>query len=773
MTKTEGNKDTKTKTLRATISIIIRGGPIRVNVKQPTKPVMLKGMHLPAEARFIFRDPTDYSSKYDNHPISIEFFFGENGREINDTFLGSFPLQEFLPEVAGSRNIELKLTVSANQILSISLFQVIPQKYEHVGFIDISTLEPPEIELNTDVDKSDNFKKAYQDIMEMVKNPQPRQIGISRRGNDIEQDVTISFDEALHGCSKTIEIIGTQTCHECTGDGTASGKTLSSCTDCQGTGWAKEIVGEKYRFTACATCQGNGLVNIHPCPTCYGNGWVRIKRSIELQIPAYFDSGAIVCILYQGEPGRFGGLPGHLQITVNVAPHALFTRSGRDIYIDLPLCQSITKQGGRFRVPGLQRETSFVLDLPIGTRTDMVFQVSENEEYSFFVRVKTYRSAFLFMMPKTRRQIDLIKERLGDVNIEIPSVDESVLDEKILHPQSPPQPMAPSQEKSAQQAEFYTRRGMIYADKGYREHALSDFNMALELNPECTSAYDKRGALYMSQKEPEKALADLNKVVELAPHNAEYLYHRGILRHLQRDASKALNDYAKALELDSTNAEIYESRGKVYTLQKNLEASLADFNKALELDPTRAESYYQRGLIYQYKNNLAMAIVDLDTAVELDPENVSIRDHRAQVYIQLDDLEKALDDANRLVEKQPINPGAYNNRGYIYYLQKEYAKALDEYNKALKLDPNFIHAYGNRGKTYLELALFKQAIEDFNRLLSSHTGEAWCYLWIGRAYQGLGMKKKSLEYCQKALETSSYSELQKEVQNLLSDLDLE
>ena len=263
--ETESNQTAKTRILRATISTITKGGPIRVNTYQATKPVLLKGMQLPAEARYIFKDPTDYSSKFRNHPISIEFFFGENGWENYDTFLGSFPLQEFLPEVIGSRNLEIKLTVSTNQILGISLFHTIPKNYEHIGYIDISNLNPPAIKPDTKVDASENIKKAYQNIMEMVKSPQPRQAGISRRGKDLVQDVTISFDEALHGGSKEIKTIGTKTCRACNGNGTESGKTLSPCSICQGTGWAKEMEGTKYHFTVCTKCQGDGVVNIHPC----------------------------------------------------------------------------------------------------------------------------------------------------------------------------------------------------------------------------------------------------------------------------------------------------------------------------------------------------------------------------------------------------------------------------------------------------------------------------------------------------------------------------
>jgi tetratricopeptide (TPR) repeat protein len=775
---TEDDQIGKTRSLRATIGIITRGGPITVNTYQDTKPVMLKGMQLPAEACYSFKDPTDHSSNLVNHPISIELFFGENGEEDSDISLGKFQLQEFLPPFASSTNIELRLAVSSDQILSITLLDAIPQRSRSIGFVDISALDPPAIKPTPKVDASEDFKKTYQHLLEMVENPQPRQTGNPRRGRDLAQDVTISFGEALHGGSKDIEVVGTQTCPACTGSGTVSGRTLCPCPDCMGTGWAREMKetsdGPQYRLTVCTTCRGDGLVNTYPCPTCRGNGWVRIKRSFTLQIPAHIDSGAVICILNQGEPGQFGGLPGHLRITVDVAAHPFLTRSGRDICVELPVSASIAKQGGRLRVPALEMGHSFLLDLPAKTRSNAVFRVSENEAYSLIARIETYRPAFLSMRPNINQRIQAIREWLGGADIETPTADESDLDERVLTAAVPAMAgSTPAPGRSTHQAGFYTRRGMIYAEKGDRDRSLADFNMALELDPEYASAYDHRGAWYVIQREPGKALADMNRALELAPNNAEYYYHRGMLQHIQEDWAKALADYTKALELDSTNAEIYESRGKVYTLQSDLEAALADFNRALELDPTRVYCYHQRGVMYQHKNDLARTIADFTKALELDPGNDQVRSDRGQVYVQLNDLENALADASKLAEKHPENARAYNNRGYIYYLQGDFAKALADYDKALELDPRFAYAYNNRGKTYLKQTRYRQAIEDFDRSLLLHPGDSWLYLWVGQAYRGLGEKKKAIEYCQKASHTCQNPELRQEAHRLLSDLGLE
>ncbi len=776
--KTEDDQIGSTRSLRAAIGIITRGGPITVNAYQPTKPVMLKGMQLPAEAGYGFKDPTDYSTRYVNHPISIELFFGENGMEESDVSLGDYPLQEFLPPYVSSRGIELRLAVSADQILSITLLDAMRQRGRSIGFVDISALDPPAIKPMPEVDASEGVERTFQQLMEMVENPQPRQTGHPRRGKDLAQEVTISFDEALHGGSKDIEVVGTQTCPACTGSGTASGRTLCPCPDCMGTGWARETkgtsAGPRYRLTVCTTCRGDGLVNTHPCPTCRGNGWVRIKRPFTLKIPAYIDSGAVICILHQGEPGTFGGRPGHLRITVEVAGHAFLTRSGRHICVDLPVSASLAKHGGRLRVPALEMGHSFLLDLPAKTRSNAIFRVSENEAYSLTARIETYRPALLSMRPNIHERIRAIREWLGGADIEIPTAGDSDQAERTSTAAAPAMTgSTPAPGRSTQQAEFYTRRGIIYAEKGDRDHSLADFNMALELDPEYASAYDHRGAWYMGQREPGKALADMNRALELAPDNAEYYYHRGMLHHLREDLAKALADYAKALELDPTNAEIYESRGKMHTLRNDLEAALADFNRALELDPTRVYCYHQRGTMYQHKNDLAKTIADFTKALELDPGNDLLRSDRGQVYLQLNDLENALADMNKVVERNPKNARAYNNRGYLFLRQNDLERALVDYNKALELDPKLGPACTYRGQTYLKMSRFVQAAEDFNRSLLLQPGDMYVHLWLGQAYQGMGEGKKAIAQFQEVMKSSDRPELRQQARGHLAELGVE
>jgi tetratricopeptide (TPR) repeat protein len=786
--KTEYNKTGETGNLRATISILTRGGPFKVNVYQSTNPVLLRDIELPAEASYVFSNPA-LGRPYVNLPISIELFFGENGREEDDISLGKFQLKYISPSFAGS--IEIKLAVSAEQILSIAVLDHTTLTFRSIGFIDISKLAPPEIKIKTKNSGADQNKFSFQQLSDLFLNPKPRDMGKPRRGEDISQVLTISFEEAVHGAKKDIRVISTETCPVCSGSGVAPGKTIVHCVDCRGTGLKKEETqtdqGPLITSKTCPTCKGDGLIIADPCRNCKGNGWVKTTHPITLQIPACIDSGAEVCIPHQGEPGRYGGYSGHLRISTQVAPHPLFARVGSDISIRLPVSTGFAKDGGHLRVPDVKKGNSFLMKMPADVKSDMTFQVFESEDYTLTAQIEIYRPALLFALPNVKKRLQAINEALGHEDLELPAsfngvgaVQAAALDELEQREKSSSKHAESTTSstwttgRSRNDAKFYTRRGIIYAEKGDWVHALADYNKALELNPDHASAYDSRSALYMSQHEPEKALADLNKEIELEPNNAEYHEHRGMLYHIQKDLAMALADYDKALALDPNNARVYDSRGRLYASQENLAKALSDFSAALRLDPHNAEYYYHRGEIYEIQNKLPQALADYTKSLEMAPNDSKYAQlalgSRGNVYLRQNNLEKALADADKAVQMYSDNARAYNNRGHVYSLRNDWDKAVADYSKAIKLDPNFVYAYNGRGNAYLKQACYNQAVKDFDKSLALKPGDIYVSVWLGQAYQGLGENSKAIALYRRVLDANPNPELRQEAQDLLDNL---
>lgn len=98
---------------------------------------------------------------------------------------------------------------------------------------------------------------------------------------------------------------------------------------------------------------------------------IRLDRAgsaehLSVKIPAGVDTGSVIRLAGQGEPGHRGGPPGDLLVTVRVAPHAYFRREGSNLLLDLPLSLTEAALGAKVEVPTLS-EGSVMLTIPPGT----------------------------------------------------------------------------------------------------------------------------------------------------------------------------------------------------------------------------------------------------------------------------------------------------------------------------------------------------------------------------------------------------------------------
>ncbi len=95
-------------------------------------------------------------------------------------------------------------------------------------------------------------------------------------------------------------------------------------------------------------------------------------KDIEVKIPAGIASGQTIRLKGQGWPSATGKA-GDALITVNVAPHPLFTPDGADLRLDLPITLYEAALGGKVRVPTL--DGAVELAIPAGTNSGRTFRL--------------------------------------------------------------------------------------------------------------------------------------------------------------------------------------------------------------------------------------------------------------------------------------------------------------------------------------------------------------------------------------------------------------
>ncbi len=174
-----------------------------------------------------------------------------------------------------------------------------------------------------------------------------------RKGRDIRYTLSIDLAEAVLGSEHEIQFEANGVCTTCKGSGTKpAGRPPQTCPICKGRGQVKGegILG---RWTTCGRCHGTGMVQVDPCDDCRGSGARREKRAFRVSVPMGTESGAERIVKGQGEPGRFGGPPGNLRVTININKHPFLSREGQDIVCELPVSVTEAVNGARVPVPTL------------------------------------------------------------------------------------------------------------------------------------------------------------------------------------------------------------------------------------------------------------------------------------------------------------------------------------------------------------------------------------------------------------------------------------
>ena len=176
-----------------------------------------------------------------------------------------------------------------------------------------------------------------------------------RKGQDIRVRITLTFDEAVHGCKKNITITRQQTCTECNGTGAAPGTSPEVCPDCNGRGYTiqqqRTPFGVMQSQQPCTRCGGKGKLIKTPCKVCHGSGRVATKKTLEVNIPMGIDDDQSFALRGMGDAGANGGPAGDVIVMVTVRPDELFQRDGYDVWVTIPITFSQAVLGDNITVP--------------------------------------------------------------------------------------------------------------------------------------------------------------------------------------------------------------------------------------------------------------------------------------------------------------------------------------------------------------------------------------------------------------------------------------
>lgn len=192
------------------------------------------------------------------------------------------------------------------------------------------------------------------------------------QGANVRKGIRISFEEAVFGCEKEMEVVLKEPCKTCNGTGAKPGTSPETCPKCGGRGQVvytqQSFFGAIQNVQTCPDCHGSGKIIKEKCSDCNGTGYVSVKKKIAVSIPAGIDNGQSIRIREKGEPGVNGGPRGDLLVEVTVSRHPIFGRQDMHIFSTAPITFAQAALGADVRIKTVDGDVLYTV--APGTKTD-------------------------------------------------------------------------------------------------------------------------------------------------------------------------------------------------------------------------------------------------------------------------------------------------------------------------------------------------------------------------------------------------------------------
>jgi tetratricopeptide (TPR) repeat protein len=306
------------------------------------------------------------------------------------------------------------------------------------------------------------------------------------------------------------------------------------------------------------------------------------------------------------------------------------------------------------------------------------------------------------------------------------------------------------QAKNGKTAAGMVLRGGLDFRLGEYQTAISDFGIALALNPRNADALSGRGLAFFKLKDEASALADLNAALLIKPDLQDALIARALIFVDVDEQGKAADDFVRAADLAATvdkgrAAELYKAAGLIYGLNSRPKDAVARFTAAINLTPEAADLYAYRASQERDMGNQQTALVDYDRAVALNPGDVDARRRRARLLEDMGQTQASLDEFNKLLMTASEDMNLYLGRANVLMDLGRFDDAQADYSAAAKIKPLDDRLVHQRMQNEFYLGHYSAAVRDADRWLAtqgkkdSERNVAYTLLWRHISMQRQGI----------------------------------
>jgi len=266
---------------------------------------------------------------------------------------------------------KFKEASEAYQVLSDAEKRAVYDRYGHAGLNGQGFGTGP---FAGGVDLGDIFGDLFGEMFSMGGVPRGgARSQRQQRGDDLRFDLTINFEDAIFGAETEVRIRRLERCAACQGQGSASGRGPSVCSNCQGHGQVRYQQGFFAIARTCSACGGTGTLIADPCTACRGEGRAATEVKLKVKVPPGVEEGTRIRYAGEGDAGRRGGPKGDLYIILSIRAHDFFERQGHDLHCVIPISFPQAALGAEFEIPGIDGPIS--VKVPEGTQSGREFRV--------------------------------------------------------------------------------------------------------------------------------------------------------------------------------------------------------------------------------------------------------------------------------------------------------------------------------------------------------------------------------------------------------------
>ncbi|PJF43144.1 MAG: hypothetical protein CUN55_09210 [Phototrophicales bacterium] len=294
----------------------------------------------------------------------------------------------------------------------------------------------------------------------------------------------------------------------------------------------------------------------------------------------------------------------------------------------------------------------------------------------------------------------------------------------------------------------YNFRGLCFSELNNTAVAITDFETAIQLQPEFTGPYFNLGGIYYDLGDYEKSLEYYRQYVDLAGNNADSLattriielenrltfptpvandparaeafFAEGNQRYDQGDYEGAVESYLEAIRNDGTKPKYYNNLGNAYFALQDFESAQTAYTQAMQIDPNYVFAYNNRGNLYYQLENYEAAVADYEAAIAIDDEYADAYYGLGLTQYEMEDYLDAIASYSRAIALEIDRPyRVFNARGnaYFYGLDNRVA-AENDYLRAIELKSDYAFPYFNLGNLYYVDGDNAQALEYYEQYVA-------------------------------------------------------